>query len=172
MTSLSQAQQYPTGNRKHINEQWSQIHHGSFIFHVNGCSDEKDSLNGITSPTVLCSHAVLVGYQLSLNSPRQLKFTCEDMSNGSSKGAGWGQQRSRAVLQSLQTPTAGLHLMSSLLPSQGGYNTWQSHFYVATQAWPQILPAYFNERRQQDTLAVDLVFSISVGKTEYFVVPY
>lgn len=58
--------------------------------------------------TVLCSHAAFAGYQISLNSTQHtpLKFTSNDMSNGSSRDAGARglQQRSWSVRQPLQSP--------------------------------------------------------------------
>lgn len=153
MMSLSEAQQYHTGDTNQINHQWSQIHHGSFIFHVNGCSDQKVSLEVIASPTILCSHAAFVGYQISANSPQhtQLTFTRNDMSNGSTKDrkAKGLEQCSWGVVQPLQTPLyqsiVDLTVVSSLLPSQVCYNGWQSHFHVTTQTHPEVLPAHFNE---------------------------
>lgn len=155
MMSLSEAHKYHTGNAKQINHQWSQIHHGSFTFHVNGYSDQKVSLQVITSPTILCSHVAFVGYQISFNSPQhtRLTFTRNDTSNGSIKdGKAKGlQQCPWGVVQPLQTPlylpTVGLTVVSSLLPSQVRYNGWQSHFHVTTQTHPEVLPAHFNEWR-------------------------
>lgn len=108
----------------------------------------------------------------------QLRFTSDDTGNGSSKDAGAGgvQQRPRGGVQSLRSPCVpsplGVCVLCPLCCLPTCATTWQSHFYVATQTWPDVLPAHFNERRQQDTLTADLVFSISVGKTEYFVMPY
>lgn len=105
---------------------------------MNGRSDQRASLRGITSPTVLCSHCAFGGISDLTQQYTQAKFTNNNMSNDSSKDVGQGAYSSSLGAwcslsrASAYLPIMGLTVVSSLLPSQV-YNVQKSHFHVATR---------------------------------------